>query len=134
MKTYLIDDDELALFLARYLIQTEGFAEVIHSFTAAEEALASLATLPQEELPQVIFLDLNMPVMNGWQFLDALAPYEADLLGRCRIYILTSSLALADLEKSRRYRLVESLIHKPLDRGELQAILGQLNTSVAGWS
>lgn len=131
MKTYLIDDDELALFLARYLIQTEGFAKTIVSFTSAEEALASLSALQKEEWPPVIFLDLNMPVMNGWQFLDALAPYENDLLGRCRIYILTSSLALADLEKSRRYRLVESLIHKPLDRGELQAIMSQLTTSVA---
>ena len=131
MKTYLIDDDELALFLARYLIQAEGFAEVIHSFSSAEEALDTLVTLPREELPQVIFLDLNMPVMNGWQFLDALAPYENDLLGRCRIYILTSSLALADLEKSRCYRLVDSLIHKPLDRSELQAILSQLTTQVA---
>ncbi len=132
MKIFLIDDDELALFLANHLIQTEGFADTIRSFTSAEAALAALDPQRKEDLPRVIFLDLNMPVMNGWQFLEALAPYENDLRGRCLIYILTSSLALTDLEKSRRYPLVEALLHKPLERGELQAIRSRLPTPLVG--
>lgn len=68
----------------------------------------------------MVFLGLNMPVMNGWEFLDALAPYEQELRGSCHIYILTSSLALADLEKSKRYNLVAGLIHKLLDSGEIR--------------
>jgi len=125
MKTYLIDDDNLAIFLAEHLIRVEKFSTAVHSFQSAQEALAALL-VPGEELPQVIFLDLNMPAMNGWQFLDALVPHQATLRGHCHIYILTSSLALRDLEKSTRYELVTGLIHKPLDRTELRAIKAQL--------
>jgi CheY-like chemotaxis protein len=129
MKTYLIDDDDLSLFLARHLLQSENFASSICSFQSAEQALATLLADLAEALPKIIFLDLNMPLMNGWQFLEALTPYEQELRGRCHIYILTSSLALSDLEKSKHYQLVEGLIHKPLDRGELRAILAQLESS-----
>jgi CheY-like chemotaxis protein len=131
MKTYLIDDDHMAIFLARHLLQSEGFSTAISAFESAEAALAELLTHKPEDLPRVIFLDLNMPVMNGWQFLEALAPHAATLRGRCTIYILTSSLALADLEKSKRYQLVEGLIHKPLDRSELRAIRDQLEAPPA---
>ena len=129
MKTYLIDDDDLSLFLARHLLQSESFASSICSFQSAEHALATLLADLTEALPQIIFLDLNMPLMDGWQFLEALAPYEQELRGRCHIYILTSSLSLTDLEKSKHYQLVEGLIHKPLDRGELRAIRAQLESS-----
>ncbi|QKG54823.1 hypothetical protein GKZ67_18870 [Hymenobacter sp. BRD67] len=73
-----------------------------------------------------MFLDLNMPLMNGWQFLDALAPHENLLRGHCHIFILTSSLALTDMEKAKTYDLVTRLIHKPIDRLEIQAIYSQL--------
>ena len=125
MKTYLIDDDSLSLFLAEHLLRLENFASTIHSFQSAEEALVALLA-PGADLPQIIFLDLNMPGMNGWQFLEALAPHQAALRGHCYIYILTSSLALSDLEKSTQYGLVTGLIHKPLDRAELRTIKEQL--------
>ncbi|MFD2784768.1 response regulator [Hymenobacter rubripertinctus] len=126
MKTYLIDDDQLAVYLTEQLLRAEDFSNSIHTFGSAREALNTLLGEGQEAAPQVVFLDLNMPLMNGWQFLDALHPYKAHLLGRCFIYILTSSLALADLEKSRQYDLVAGLIHKPIDSGEIRAIQSRL--------
>ena len=126
MKTYLIDDDHIGSYLTEQLLRAEGFTDSIRKFLSAEEGLQALINAPPAELPQVVFLDLNMPLMDGWQFLEALAPYEEKLRDNCTIYILTSSLALADLEKSRRYSLVAGLIHKPLDRGEIRAILGEL--------
>lgn len=130
MKTYLIDDDNLAICLTKHLLRAEGFSNCICTFQSAQEALDKLVGKKQR-VPQVVFLDLNMPMMDGWQFLDALAPYRDALRGNCPIYILTSSLALVDLEKSRHYELVSGLIHKPLDRGEIRAIYAQLLNGAA---
>ncbi|ALW83899.1 hypothetical protein AUC43_01525 [Hymenobacter sedentarius] len=129
MKTYLIDDDHLGIFLTEQLLRAEGFSNSICTFESAEAALQSLAQ-GEDEVPQVVFLDLNMPVMNGWEFLDALVPYEKKLRGNCHIYILTSSLALTDLEKSKHYALVVGLIHKPLDSKEIRAIQAQLENGL----
>ncbi|MCB2407828.1 response regulator [Hymenobacter lucidus] len=131
MKTYLIDDDDLGVYLTEQLLRAEGFSNSICTFQSAKEALETLVNEKDRELPSVVFLDLNMPSMNGWQFLDALAPYEDELLGRCHIYILTSSLALADLEKSREYDLVSGLIHKPIDSEEIRAIQSQMVDDMA---
>ncbi|WBA42504.1 response regulator [Hymenobacter canadensis] len=120
MNTFLIDDDSLSNYLTETLLKMEDFSSDIRTFEAADEALAEL--LQEPEQPRVVFLDLNMPLMNGWEFLDALAPYQGRLQGNCRIYILTSSLALADLNRSRHYDLVAGLIHKPIDSGEIRAI------------
>lgn len=127
MKTYLIDDDSLAIYLTEQLLRAEDFSNAICTFQSAKKALDKLLIRASEKLvPQVVFLDLNMPEMDGWQFLDALAPYEEELRGNCSIYILTSSLALSDLEKSKEYDLVAGLIHKPLDSREIRAIRSQL--------
>jgi CheY-like chemotaxis protein len=127
MKTYLIDDDYLAIYLTEQLLRAEGFSNTICTFQSAKKALDKLLIRARENLlPQVVFLDLNMPEMNGWQFLDALVPYEEELRGSCSIYILTSSLALSDLEKSKEYELVAGMIHKPLDSREIRAIQSRL--------
>jgi CheY-like chemotaxis protein len=131
MKTYLIDDDDLGIYLTEQLLRAEGFSNSICTFQSAREALDTLIREPKADRPRVIFLDLNMPVMNGWQFLDALAPHQQVLHGRCYIYILTSSLALSDLERSRQYALVAGLIHKPIDSGEIRAIRSRLQEEPA---
>ena len=130
MKTYLIDDDYLAIYLTEHLLRAEGFSNCICTFRSASEALDKLVGKKQR-VPQIVFLDLNMPTMDGWQFLDALAPYQDSLLGNCHIYILTSSLALQDLEKSKQYDLVAGLIHKPLDSEEIRAIQSQFGDNGA---
>ncbi|GAA4032322.1 response regulator [Hymenobacter glaciei] len=131
MKTYLIDDDSLAVYLTEQLLRAEGFSNCICTFRSAQEALDKLLGKKQR-VPQIVFLDLNMPLMNGWQFLDALTPYEEALRGNCHIYILTSSLALKDLEKSKQYELVAGLIHKPLDGEEIRAIQSRFGGMPAG--
>jgi len=130
MLTYLIDDDPVSLFLTEQILRLGGLACPIVSFGTAEEALAYLLLRLPAEPPELIFLDLNMPMMNGWMFLMALAPHAQHLQGRCRIYLLTSSLALADTDQACDNPLVAGIIHKPLNEEEVQAILTESATEV----
>jgi len=123
---YLIDDDVISLYLAEQVLELADFAEDIRLFSTAESALNSLVEHLPTQLPQVIFLDLNMPHMDGWDFLQALEPHAAALQGRCLIYILTSSLALADTARAKDFPLVAGVLYKPLDEQDLQAITARL--------
>jgi CheY-like chemotaxis protein len=126
MRTYLIDDDMISLYLAEQVLQLEDFATDMQLFSTAEAALHSLVQHLPSQVPQVIFLDLNMPTMDGWGFLQALEPYVPVLQHRCHIYILTSSLVLADTVRAQDYSLVAGVLNKPLDIAEVQAIKGLL--------
>jgi CheY-like chemotaxis protein len=127
MDTLLIDDDTIGVFLTERLLKREGFSDDISSFASAQEALEYIRQATPEKLPSVIFLDLNMPIMDGWEFLCALRPQETELLGRCHIFILTSSLSHSDSDRIEEFPLVTGLIHKPLDRVQIEAVRYQIN-------
>jgi CheY-like chemotaxis protein len=132
METLLIDDDSTSVFLTELLLKREQFADAPRSFNSAEPALDYLIEGLPERVPDIIFLDLNMPVMDGWEFLKALRPHEPVLAGRCHIYILTSSMAPSDIDRAREFSLVTRLIHKPLNGKVLHGIraeIGEQKTS-----
>jgi CheY-like chemotaxis protein len=122
MLTYLIDDDIISLYLAEQVLELEDFTTDMKLFSTAEAALTAIVEHLPTQVPRVIFLDLNMPLMDGWDFLHALEPYAPVLQHRCRIYILTSSLALADTARAKDYPLVAGMLNKPLNANEVQAI------------
>lgn len=132
MHTLLIDDDTIGIFLTERLLKREAFPDDIGSFSSAPEALDFLRQAAPEQMPRVIFLDLNMPVMDGWEFLEALGPLEEQLRGRCHIYILTSSLAQSDTDRVHEFDLVTGLIHKPIDDAQINAVRAQLAEAFDG--
>lgn len=130
MKTLIIDDDKISLFLTRQTLAEAGYTGDTLSFLSSEEALSALLQDLAADIPRLILLDLNMPRMDGWEFLEALRPYTQQLLGRCRIYILTSSLDLSDTARSEEELLVCGVIHKPMAPSDIQVILSQLGIKV----
>jgi CheY-like chemotaxis protein len=123
MHTLLIEDDLTATFLTKRLFHHEAVPGELTTFESPVEGLAFIrAQAAGQAPPDLILLDLNMPVLSGWDVLDALQPLHEQLLGHCLVYILTSSLATSDMARAQAYPLVAGFIHKPLDRNELQAI------------
>lgn len=126
MQIVLIDDEHVSVFVTKKILEREGLANEVHAFEQPEEALRYVQRIVPGNAPDVILLDLNMPGLSGWDFLEALQPYEAQLLGQCFIYILTSSLDPADTIRSSEFPLVSGLIHKPLDRIQVRTIFDQV--------
>ncbi|MFL9831012.1 response regulator [Flavobacterium sp. ARAG 55.4] len=112
--TYLIDDDKLSIKLMSMLISKNNFCEEIVSFHNPQTALDELKTNASDssKLPDVILLDLNMPVLDGWQFLDEfqLITFAKKII----VFIVSSSIDPSDLEKTKNYPIIKNYIIKPL--------------------
>lgn len=115
---YLIDDDEIQNLINTRVISVVSDGIEVKAFTSAENALANLKS-KQDGLPDMIFLDINMPKMNGWDFLDA---YESEE-NKVKVYMLSSSINNKDIQKSETYDIVNGFICKPLVVEKLAEIL-----------
>lgn len=118
-ETLIIDDDALFCLLNEKLCKIHGFPEA-RKFTNAERALEYLLNHNTEEYAYTILLDINMPVMNGWEFLEALA--AETLLADVYLILLSSSIDNSDKEKSEGYPLVDGFVTKPLDADKMEQL------------
>lgn len=111
--TCIIDDDPIAIFTTRKLMERNRFPKKCLVYNNGKEAINGFISRKklQAELPDLIFLDLNMPIMDGWQFLDAYRDLKLDIV----LHIVSSSISKKDLEKAKSNDLVTSYIIKPLD-------------------
>ncbi|WP_187270161.1 response regulator [Pontibacter qinzhouensis] len=122
MKTFIIDDDPISSFLTEAVLQMEDFSEQIVTFSSAEESLSFLNENMETNVPEVIFLDLNMPSMNGWQFLQALSPHENTFSKNCSIFILTSSIDSSEQKLAKEHTVVKGFISKPITEEHIHFI------------
>ena len=128
-----IDDDPLCLLLAEVVIKQSNVANEVHLAESGPAALSLLNNIhaTKELAPQdpatLIFLDLNMPVMNGWEFLEVFEKDYPHLCCLVKIVILTSSIDTADIIKSRQYKIVSDYVSKPITA----EVLKRLKTGIA---
>jgi CheY-like chemotaxis protein len=115
----LIDDNEIDNLINQKMIEAAVVAENIYTHTSAKSAIEFLRNVENlkvadEVLPDVIFLDIDMPLMDGFQFLDEFEKLGNGVKKKCRIVMLTSSINPQDFTRSKKYVSVRQYLNKPL--------------------
>lgn len=123
----LVDDDEINNFISIKLIKkaldnTEITACLNGKF--AIDQLLEISRRDPSKLPDYILLDINMPIMNGWEFLDEYERMEIDPEGKSKIFIISSSVFSNDISKAKSYPLVKDFISKPLNVDKINEVFG----------
>jgi CheY-like chemotaxis protein len=123
-KVCLIEDDAIQVFINRQYVEMATKAEDIIVYENGKEAFEGLKNLLEtgQSMPDLILLDLFMPVWDGWDFLNEYSKLPIDN-AMSNIHILTSSLSSADREKAAAFGLKERFYSKPLDEAKLALML-----------
>ena len=124
-KLILIDDDVIYHRIAQVMLKEYSPINEVVSSTDGKATLQYLIEnkLNNDNLPDYIFVDLNMPEYNGWDFLNGYKKIRRSLQKAIRVYIVSSSIDPSDVKRSKRYNFVKSFIVKPLRREFLLALL-----------
>lgn len=118
----IIDDDPIYLFGIRKMMEIADLCNGFLIYNNGLEAIKALKPLltDDEDFPEVILLDLNMPIMDGWQFLDEIIKVPTNK--KVIIYIISSSIDPIDLKRAKEYSVVSSYLIKPVTINDLKGI------------
>lgn len=123
----IVEDDPVHLFLTRKYLDLTGMVEKIIVCLNGKDAYDTLKTLISagEVLPELILLDLNMPIWDGWQFLEEFV--KIPVKEKITIFILTSSISEEDYKKAEMYNLRSNYLIKPIDLKQLTEVLSNMD-------
>lgn len=120
----LVDDNEIDNIINEKIIEANAFAEQILVFQTGQDALEYLREHQGdvESLPEIVFLDINMPIMDGFQFLTDFEEFADEVRNKCKIIMLSSSISPKDIDRAASSRYVKKYLNKPLNARYLEAI------------
>lgn len=128
-KILCVDDDPITLMLYKMVIAKASFTEEIITAKNGQEALDyydNLKANNDSAFPELIFLDLNMPVMGGWEFLDNFTKSNYDQFNKTKVIVLSSTIDPNDIEKVKKYPIVIDFMSKPVTKEMLEKLKGRL--------
>lgn len=121
-KTVLIDDSDIDLFIQRRFLEVYNFSDELISYKSAKEALNWLRGINGQEAPDIIFLDLNMPEIDGFGFLENFEALPEKIRNTSKIVVLTSSNSVKDREQAFANKNVIQFITKPLKQSDIEEL------------
>lgn len=124
-----VDDDPITLMLCKKVITKASFSKDIATAKNGQEALQyfdSFINNEENKIPQLIFLDLNMPVMDGWEFLDSFSTEKYSKINT-KIIVLSSTIDPEDHQKSKKYPMVIDFLSKPITNEILNYLSSKLD-------
>lgn len=126
-KILCVDDDPITLMLYKMVIAKATLAETVIVAKNGQEALEYYENEENEDYPELIFLDLNMPIMGGWEFLDNFTDKRFSPINeRTKIIVLSSTIDPRDIEKVKNYPMILDFISKPVTKEMLEKLKERL--------
>lgn len=120
----LVEDDPITVMVCERIIKMTSFADKVTSCQNGKFALDHLLSLNAKGvMPKIIFLDINMPVMNGWDFLAEFEKIKSAFEELPCIYLLSSTVDPEDYTRAKSFTMVKDFISKPLSKEALQSIM-----------
>lgn len=119
----LIDDNEIDLFInEKVILARKSGAKILKEQSAKRAIEVFINAKTKKSIPDIIFIDLNMPMMSGFEFLEIFETLPLQLTSECRIFMLSTSTQEVDIKRAERYRSVVKFLNKPLDLREVAEV------------
>ncbi len=134
LRIAIIDDDSIFRFIFSKMVKK--FPDVPTEVIGFEDGLQALNYFQENEKksetwPDMLFVDINMPQMTGWEFMDEVCRLELDYVKNIPVFILSSSTSLADIEKINEYTFIDDYLVKPLKKTAFMELLHQYHHKTA---
>lgn len=130
----LVDDDKVFQLIASRSIRAGNFQGRILQFNNGGEALEHLEqnAANHDELPDVIFLDINMPVIDGWAFLEDYMLLKSRLKKTIRVYMVSSSVDPRDIARAQSFEDIREYVSKPISQQKFAELLAFYEEEIGG--